>query len=718
MIRELERLCRSHALCAVVLLFAGLSATARQDNNAPQPRSMDELVFEAAHVTPSPQQLAFQEMEFYAFVHFNLPTFIGEKGTEQGTGKEPPELFNPTEFDARQWVRVCKEAGMKMIVLVAKHHEGFCLWPSKYTEYSVKNSPWKNGNGDMVREVSDACREGDIKFGFYLSPFDLHEPTHGKPEYNEFFKNQLRELLTGYGEITEVWFDGAGAGRHNHDWEGYHSLIHQLQPNALVRIALAPSKIEEINLRWFGLGQTSREVRESEWSVIPLVKKDFNESGFWKNHQQRDLGSKERLKGARKLIWWPAEYDIPLRPWWFYNPDQEPKSLEYLLDCYYQSVGRNATFMLNLSPDRRGLVPDGDIKRLRELRAVLDATFKQDLAAGAKARSSHLRTTEGGPDFAHDAEKTVDGDKETYWTVDNGTTAAAIEYDLGEPKTFNRAMLQEYIKVGQRVERFVLESWDGGDWKEFAGATTIGYKRLLRFDDVTARTVRLRITESRVCPTISNFGLFYAPPISEALPKLLSAEEKADGFVPLFNGWDLDNWVGNKNCHIVEDGKLVLDHHRGWGNLYTVDEYKDFIFRFEFLLTPGSNNGIGIRSPMTGDAAYVGMEIQILDDSAPKYNGLSPWQYHGSIYGVVPAKRGHLKPVGQWNSEEITANGRRVTVKLNGVTIVDADLDEAGTPKTMDGQNHSGLKREKGYIVLCGHPGRVEFRNIRIKTLN
>jgi alpha-L-fucosidase len=718
MIRGLERLCKLCAVCASLLMFTDLVVTAQQDNGPPQPRSIEELVFKAAHVTPSPQQLAFQEMEFYAFVHFNLPTFIGDKGTEQGTGKESPALFNPTDFDATQWVRVCKEAGMKMIVLVAKHHEGFCLWPSKYTEYSVKNSPWRNGKGDMVKEVSDACREGGIKFGFYLSPWDLHEPTHGTPAYDEFFKNQLRELLTNYGEITEVWFDGAGADRHNHDWESYHSLIHQFQPNALVRIALAPSKIEAINLRWFGLGQTSRGARESEWSVIPLARKDFSERGFWKNHQQIDLGSREKLKDADKLIWWPTEFDIPIRDHWFYNPDQKPKSLEYLLDCYYQSVGRNATFMLNLSPDRRGLIPSEDIQRLQELRAVLNATFEHNVASGAKAKASDLRSTEGGPDFAHDADRTVDYNKETYWTVNDGTTAATIEYDLGKKQTFNRAMLQEYIKVGQRIEEFVLDAWDGQVWSEFARATTVGYKRLLRFDDVTAKRVRLRITQSRVCPTISNFGLFYAPPINEVLPMILNEQEKTEGFVPLFNGRDLNGWTGNTKCYLVNNGTIILDPNLGWGNLYTVDEYADFIFRFEFRLTPGANNGLGIRTPMSGDPAYVGMEIQILDDTSPEYSNLSPYQYHGSIYGVVPAKRGHLKPIGEWNSEEVIAKGRQVKVKLNGITIVDANLDKASTPQTMDEHNHPGLKRDRGHIAFCGHPGRVEFRNIRIKILD
>lgn len=507
-------MCNVFKCIVMYVMFYGLlipSALCSQENEE------RETIYIAAHVTPSPEQLAFQEMEFYAFCHFNIPTFIGEKGTECGSGKDLPELFNPTSLNARQWVRVCKEAGMKMIVLVVKHHEGFCIWQSQYTDYSVKSSPWKNGKGDVAKEVSDACREGGIKFGFYMSPWDLHEPTHGTPAYNEFFKNQLREMLTNYGEIHEVWFDGYGAEKHRHDWDAYHKLIHKLQPNALVRVGIAPAKIEAINLRWFGMPESSRGVRESEWSVIPIFNRDFTEYGGWKNYQQKDIGSRDKLKNADRLIWWPAEFDIPLRRGWFYHPDQKPKALDYLLDVYYKSVGRNAVFMLNLSPDRRGLIPDEDAQRLCELRAVLDATFDEDLAFGAKAKASDLRSTEGGPDFAHNADQTIDGDKETYWTVNDWTTAASIEYDLGSKKTFNRVMLQEYIKVGQRVEEFLLEAWDGKNWNELARATTIGYKRILLFDDVTARKVRLRILQSRVCPTICNFSLYYCPPIEKIL---------------------------------------------------------------------------------------------------------------------------------------------------------------------------------------------------------
>ncbi|MEA1950220.1 MAG: alpha-L-fucosidase [Planctomycetota bacterium] len=491
--------------CGVLCIMLACSVSAARDQNA------EEIVRKAAHVTPSAEQLALQDLEFYAFIHFNLCTFLDGRGF--GTGKDSPELFNPTQFDARQWVRVCKAAGMKMIVLVVKHHEGFCLWPSKHTEYSVKSSPWRDGKGDVVKDVSDACREAGLKFGVYLSPWDKHEPTHGKPAYDKFFKGQLRELLSDYGEITLVWFDGYGSQKHDHDWLGYHRLIRKLQPKALIRTGLGPSLIDGVSIRWFGLGEAARGVRESEWSVIPIKSKDFPKKGHWREFQKTDIGSRDKLLGAQRLIWWPAEFDIPIRKRWFYRPDDRPKSLKYLLDVYFRSVGRNATFMLNLSPDRRGLIPDEDIGRLKELRTVLDATFKEDLARGADAQASDLRSTEGGLDYAHDAAKTVDGDTDTYWTVDEETTTASLEYDLGEPRTFNLAVLQEYVRVGQRIEEFALDIHDGRDWKEIARGTVVGYKRILRFDDVTARRVRIRILQSRVCPTLSNFGLFRRPAI-------------------------------------------------------------------------------------------------------------------------------------------------------------------------------------------------------------
>lgn len=431
-------------------------------------------------------------------MHFGINTFTDR---EWGTGKEDPKLFNPTQFDTRQWARVCKAAGMKMIILTAKHHDGFCLWPSKYTEHSVKNSPWKDGKGDVVRELADACREAGLAMGLCLSPWDMHEPSYGDTlAYNKFYKNQLRELLTNYGEVAEVWFDGAkgpNAKDMEYDWLGYYAIVRELQPNAVI--------FNGPDVRW--VGNESGYARQSEWSVVKRNDKPFG----LVNHQERDLGSIEALGDGANLIWYPAETDVSIRPGWFYHASQDDKvkSLEKLLDIYYSSVGRNTVLLLNLPPDRRGLIHENDVKRLRELRKLLDATFDENLALKANAIASAVR--DNNPKYG--ADKVVDDKKETYWMTDDWTTPATLEFDLGRERKFNVAELAEYIKVGQRAEEFTLEAWDGTSWEEFARGTTIGYKRLLRFDHVSTRKPRLKILKSRVCPTISSFALHYAPPL-------------------------------------------------------------------------------------------------------------------------------------------------------------------------------------------------------------
>ena len=345
----------------------------------------------------------------------------------------------------------------------------------------------------MVKEVADACRRGGIKFGIYLSPWDQHEKTYGSDAYNEFYKNQLRELLTNYGEIAEVWWDGAcGEGpngkRQAYDWNSCLKIVRTLQPNALAAI-MGP------DIRW--VGNEVGLARESEWSVM---------SGHGHDNQMADdLGHRKYLVGAKELVWYPAECCVSIRPNWFYraNEDGQVKSLKNLLDIYYRSIGQNAVLLLNVPPDRRGLFHENDVARLKELRTVVDETFKTNLAAGKPIRATSAAAE-------HAAEMAVDADGGTYWTPADGAIQASLEIDLRQSVTFDRAMLQEMIATGQRVEAFKLEAWDGRVWKEFAKATTIGYNRLLRFPAVTASKVRLTIVDARDCPTIREFGLFKA----------------------------------------------------------------------------------------------------------------------------------------------------------------------------------------------------------------
>ncbi|MBM3476330.1 MAG: alpha-L-fucosidase [Armatimonadetes bacterium] len=452
---------------------------------------MDDLIRRAAEVTPSGRQIAWQELEFTAFVHFGVNTFTDR---EWGEGTEDPAVFNPTELDARQWVSAFKDAGMKGVILTAKHHDGFCLWPSRFTEHSVKSSPWRAGKGDVVRELAEACHDAGLKLGLYLSPWDRHEPTYGdSPAYNEHFRNQLRELLTGYGKLYCLWFDGAcGEGpngkRQEYDWESYYELIRELQPQACISIC-GP------DVRW--CGNEAGHCRESEWSVVP---------GRQINAQDQDLGSRERIAGAAELVWYPSEVDVSIRPGWFYHAseDGQVKTLEHLLDIYYGAVGGNAVLLLNVPPDRRGLVHEVDTARLKELGDTLRRTWAHDVTKGAKATASEVR--DKSDRFA--PHNVLDGNPRTYWSPNEGVEQAWLGLDLGRPRTFDRACLQECIRVGQRVERFTLEVWSEGRWTEVARATTIGYKRLLRFPPVTAQSVRVNILGSRWCPTLAKVGLY------------------------------------------------------------------------------------------------------------------------------------------------------------------------------------------------------------------
>ena len=452
---------------------------------------------------PPSYQLPWHEMEYYAFIHFNMNTFTD---MEWGTGGEDPALFNPTELDVNQWVKVIKDAGMKGVIITAKHHDGFCLWPSKYTEHSVKNSPWKNGKGDVIRELSDACKKAGLKFGVYLSPWDRNHAEYGRPEYVTYFHNQLRELLTNYGEIFEVWFDGANGGSgyygganetrtidaHTYyQWDTTFAIVRELQPNASIFGDEGP------NIRWIGneLGYGT----PTNWNPFTS-----NPSLQGKEHLHH-LGEGDE----NGINWIPAEADVSIRPGWYYHAreDHQVRPLEKMVDIYYASVGRGYNLLLNLPVDRRGLVHENDIKRLMELKKVIEADFAHNLVTDASITASNIR--ENHKFFS--AEKTIDNDKNTYWATDEGLTEASIDINFTKPTTFNRFMAQEYIPLGQRVKKFKLEYQKDRKWETIDEQTTIGYKRLLRFPPVTATKVRFTILDAKASPLISNIGLYNAP---------------------------------------------------------------------------------------------------------------------------------------------------------------------------------------------------------------
>jgi alpha-L-fucosidase len=455
---------------------------------------------------PKENQMRWQEMEYYAFLHFSINTFTDQ---EWGSGDEDPRIFNPKDLDCRQWARVCKEAGMKGIILTVKHHCGFCLWPSKYTEFSVKNSPWKNGKGDIVRELADACKEYGLKLGIYLSPWDRNSADYGKPEYITYFRNQLTELLTNYGPIFEVWFDGANGGsgyyggaretrridrRTYYDWQNTYKLIRKLQPD----IVIWNDGGDRGDLRW--VGTEAGFVGETNWSLL-------NATG--------DVTTDMLRFGLENGdSWVPGEVNTSIRPGWFYhtNEDNRVKTVPKLLDIYYSSIGRNATLLLNFPIDTRGLIHENDAKAAKDFAAVVKKTFAVNLAEKTKISASNVR----GNSKEFGAEKTIDGNKDTYWATDDGITNASLTIDFPKPTIFNRFLVQEYIRLGQRVKAFTVEAFVDGAWKEVAKATTIGYKRILRFPGVKATRARFTITDSKSCPVISNLGIYNAPLILTA----------------------------------------------------------------------------------------------------------------------------------------------------------------------------------------------------------
>lgn len=482
-------------LPALLLLAAAGFARPASAADAPPPAPYGPL--------PSARQLDWQAMEFYGFVHFTVNTFTDR---EWGQGDEPESVFNPTDFDADQIAATAKLAGMKGLILTAKHHDGFCLWPSKFTEHSVKNSPFRGGKGDVVREVSEACRRHGLKFGVYLSPWDRNHKDYGRSAYVTYYRNQLRELLTGYGPLFAVWFDGANGGdgyyggaretrkidnRTYYDWPNTWSIVRELMPGAVMFSDAGP------DYRW--VGNESGIAGDPCWATLDMTRPRRYPGG-----SSDGLNSGERPGTA----WMPAECDVSIRPGWFYHSkeDSRVKTPAQLLDIYYRSVGRGAGLNLNLPPDRRGRIHENDVAALKVFRGTLDATFANDLARGAKATATGDR---GGPAFA--AGNVCDGRRDTYWSTADGVTTPELVLDLGRPVTFNVVSLREHLPLGQRVEAFALDRWADGAWAEFAHGTSVGNLRLIRGKPVTTSKVRLRVTKAPVCPAISELGLFAEP---------------------------------------------------------------------------------------------------------------------------------------------------------------------------------------------------------------
>ncbi len=442
-------------------------------------------------VIPSRPQIDWQQMEYYMFVHFGPNTFTD---VEWGDGKEDPKVFNPTNVDCRQWAATAKQAGMTGIIITAKHHDGFCLWPSKFSTHTVRESPWKDGKGDLLKELSEACKEYGLKFGVYLSPWDQNHPAYGTPEYNQTFANTLNEVLSGYGDVFEQWFDGANGEGHGgkkqvYDWPLFHSVVYKNQPNAVIFSDVGPG------CRW--MGNERGVAGKTNWSTL-------NITGFGPGH---DAPPTEVLNMGNEggEAWVPAETDVSIRPGWFYSPstDEKVKTLEQLIDIYYTSVGRNSNLLLNVPPDRSGRIHYNDSVRLTDFHKAINDIFADNLIAGAEIKASNERGNQ------YRASNMLDENYETYWATQDNDLTPSVEINLSSNKIFNRLMLQEYIPLGQRISSFKVSYWNNknSSWSDLLDGTTIGYKRILRFP--TVETSKLKIEfKGLACPVISKIGLY------------------------------------------------------------------------------------------------------------------------------------------------------------------------------------------------------------------
>ena len=523
----------------------------------------------AAKVLPRANQTDWMRLEWTFFLHYGPNAF---HGVEWGTGREEPSLYNPTAFDADQWVRAMKDAGGKMIVLVCKHHDGLCLWQTRYTPHSVAVSPWLDGKGDEVRAVANAAKKYGLKLGVYLSPADLYQlrtnpknpggyygdnssnvlsviptdpasfksdPSKGrKPapgfgkysyvvdDYNRYFLNQLYELLTEYGPIEEVWFDGANPDPSVHEtynYNAWYDLIRHLQPGAVI-MGKGP------DVRW--VGNEGGVGRTTEWSVVPLPTSP--DAFRWPDMTGRDLGSRARLRPGSYLWWFPAEINVTIlaNGAWFWAPQKHPRSLSELVDIYYRSIGRNGNLILNLSPDSRGLIPDDQLEALSKMSQIVKDTFATDLAAGGKLAADTSNK-------AHKPSSALDRNLDTWWEAAPGKTNGTLTLTLPKVVTFDVVSLQEAVDHrGQRIESFAIDVWNGSDWAAAEKissdeTTTVGHRRLIRLKSpVTTSQVRIRITGSRMEPTLAEIGLFKQS--VAALPPTISGRD-ANGLITISN---------------------------------------------------------------------------------------------------------------------------------------------------------------------------------------
>ena len=456
--------------------------------------NMKNELIKSIGATPSKYQIEYQMEELSAFIHFGINTFMD---VEWGNGEENPEEFNPKNLNTDQWIKVLKEAGFKRVILTAKHHDGFCLWNSKYTNHSVAKSPWKNGQGDVVLEMSNSCKKYGVKFAIYLSPWDQNSKLYGQGEaYNEYYLNQLRELLSNYGEISEVWMDGAKGSNVEQDYnfQEWFNLIKSYYKNCIIFSPCGP------DIRW--IGNEQGYAGDPCWSTIDIKKMNVSVD-------QKYLNTGEE-NGPDWVI---GECDVSIRPGWFYHEseDLEVKSLEKLMDIYFNSVGRNSVLLLNLPPNKDGLLHDNDVNRLKEFGQAIRDIFKENLVENCKINSSSILNE----DKKFSVTNIIDGGSDSYWVPQIEDNNRWVEIEFEEDKVFDVISIQEFIELGQRVSEFNVEAFINGEYKEIFQGKTIGYKRLIRIKPIKTNKIKINFLKSLDIPLINNIGVFKQPKYME-----------------------------------------------------------------------------------------------------------------------------------------------------------------------------------------------------------
>ena len=443
---------------------------------------------------PSERQRLWQEMEYYAFIHFNMNTFTNK---EWGYGDELPSTFNPSELDTDQWARIIKDSGMRGIIITAKHHDGFSLWPSIYTEHSVKNSPWKNGKGDLIRDLAKSCKKYNLKLGIYLSPWDRNHKDYGSRNYITYFRNQLTELLTNYGDIFEVWFDGANGGsgyygganeirkvnkKTYYDWINTHKIIRKLQPNAVIFSDAGP------DVRW--VGNEKGYASKTTWSNI------YRDSLYGGMPDYNKFSSGQEF-GTHFI---PTETDVSIRPGWYYHPEENDKvkTLDKLIDIYFNSIGLNSSLLLNIPVDKRGLIHENDTQRMLELGDFIKNTFNKNLMEGSIIEFNNR---------SHPINKIIDKNINTFYPFESNYNNI-INITIEKEKLVDVFEISENINLGQRIKEFRFEIKVNEKWVTIEKGTTIGKKRLIKFKPLIVKDLRFTIVDSKDIPLISEIGLY------------------------------------------------------------------------------------------------------------------------------------------------------------------------------------------------------------------